>query len=180
MWPTFLVKIASLAELAAAIQLEVAVAEHLDHFRPQRFRRAAQRHVARRVGGRRFRAELDALLVHDALAADDDDVLLKVVEVLDPFDEQLHVERVLGDQDDVRLPVGRAERDVAGVPPHDFDDGDAAVAFGGGPDALDALRGDQDRRGITGRRVVDDLIEIEDGVATPCACSGSRACCRDP
>ena len=73
----------------AAIQLKVAVAEQLDHLRPQRFRRAGQRHVSRRVGGRRFRAELDALLVDDALAADDDDVLLQVVEVLDAFDEQL-------------------------------------------------------------------------------------------
>ena len=82
-------KIASLAELAAAIPLKVAVAEHLDQLRAQRLRRAAQRHVAGRVGGRRFRAELVALLVHDAFAADDDDVLLEVVEVLDAFDEQL-------------------------------------------------------------------------------------------
>ena len=95
MWPTFLVKIASLAELAAAVPLEVAVAEQLDHLRAQRLRRAAQRDVARRVGGRRLRAELDALLVHDALAADDDDVLLQVVEMLDPLDEQLDVERML-------------------------------------------------------------------------------------
>ena len=73
---------------------------------------------------------------------------------------------MLGDQDDVRLPVGGAERDVAGVPAHDFDDGDAAVAFGGGPDALDALRGHQDGRGIPGRGVVDDVIEIEDGIRT--------------
>ena len=100
--------------------------------------------------------------------------------MLDAFDEQLDVERMLGDQDDVRLPVGRAERDVAGVPAHDFDDGDAAMAFGGGADALDALRGDQDRRGVAGRRVVDDLIEIEDGARRACACSGSRAARRDP
>ena len=110
-------------------------------FAAQRFRRAGQRDVARRVGGRRLGAELDALLVDDALAADDDDVLLQVVEVLDPLDEQFDVERMLGHQDDVRLAVGGAERDVAGVPAHHLDDGDAAVAFGGGADALDALRG---------------------------------------
>ena len=83
--------------------------------------------------------------------------------MLDAFDEQWSVERVLGNQDDVRLPVRRAERDVAGVPAHHFDDGDAAVAFGGGPDALDALRGHQDGRGITRCGVVDDVIEIEGG-----------------
>ena len=84
--------------------------------------------------------------------------------MLDPFDEQLRVDRVFRDQDDVRLPVGGAERDIAGVPPHHLDDGNAAVAFGRGPDALDALRGHQDRGGITRRGVVDDLIQIEDGV----------------
>jgi len=35
------------------------------------------------------------------------------------------------------------------------------VAFGGGPDALDALRGHQDGRGIARRGVVDDVVEIE-------------------
>ncbi len=72
------------------------------------------------------------------------------------------VERMLGDEDDVRLPVRGAERDVAGVPAHDLDDGDAPMALGGRADALDALRRHQDRRGVTRRGVVDDLIEIED------------------
>ena len=54
-----------------------------------------------------------------------------------------------GNQDDVRLSVGGAERDVAGVAPHHFDDRDAPVAFGGGADALDALRGHEDRGRIT-------------------------------
>ena len=100
--------------------------------------------------------------------------------MLDAFDEHWNVERVLGDQDDVRLPVRRAERDVAGVPSHDFDDGDAAMAFGGGPDALDALRGHQDRRGITRRGVVDDVIEIEDGTRRRPLVVDSPVCCRDP
>ena len=101
---------------------------------------------------RRLGAELDALLVHDALAADDDDVLLQVVEVPDALDEQLDVERMLGHEDDVGLAVGGAERDVAGVPAHDLDDGDAPMALGGRADALDALRRHEDRGGIAGRR----------------------------
>ena len=63
-------------------------------------------------------------------------------------------------------PYAVPERDVAGVPAHDFDDRDAAMALGGGADAFDALRRDEHRRGIAGRGVVDDVIEIEDGVAT--------------
>ena len=35
------------------------------------------------------------------------------------------------------------------------------MALGGRPDAFDALRRDQHRRGVAGRRVVDDVIEIE-------------------
>ena len=72
--------------------------------------------------------------------------------MLDALDQALEVERMLGHEDDVGLAVGRAERDVAGVPAHDLDDGDAAMAFGGGADALDALRGDEDGRGVAGRR----------------------------
>ena len=67
-------------------------------------------------------------------------------------------------EDDVRLAVRRAQSDVAGVPAHDFDDGDAAMALRRGADALDALGGNKDRRGIARRGVVDDLVEVEDGV----------------
>ena len=104
----------------------------------QRFRRAAEHHVAGRVGGLGFRAEFAALLVHDAFAADDDDVFLEVVKVFDALDQQFEVERMFGNQNDVRLAVRRAQRDVTGVPAHDFDDGDAPVAFRRGADALDA------------------------------------------
>ena len=72
---------------------------------------------------------------------------------------------MLGHQDDVRLAVGGAERDVAGVPAHDLDDGDAAMAFGRGADALDAARPTRRRRWHSRACVVDDLIEIEDGAA---------------
>ena len=124
------------------------------------------------IGGFRFRAEFAALFVHDAFAADDDDVLLQVVKMFHALDEMFEVERVLGNQNDVGLAVGRAERDVAGMPAHHFDDGDAPMAFRRGADALDALRGHEHRRGVAGRDVVDDLVEVEDGVATPCVCNG--------
>ena len=87
---------------------------------------------------------------------------------------------MLGDQDDVRLAVGGAERDVAGVPAHDLDDGDAAMAFRRGADALDALRGHEDRRGVAGRGVVDDLIEIEDGAGRRALVAVAVLGCRDP
>ena len=83
--------------------------------------------------------------------------------MLHALDEQIDVERMLGHEDDVGLAVGGAERDVAGVPAHHLDDGDAAMALGGRANALDALRRDEHRRGVAGRDVVDHLIEVEDG-----------------
>ena len=82
---------------------------------------------------------------------------------------------MFGNENDVRLAVGRAERDVAGMPAHDFDDGDAAMAFRRRADALHAAGGDKHRRGIAGRDVIDDLVQIENRVWTPRACSGNRA-----
>ena len=63
-------------------------------------------------------AQLLALLVDDPFAADDDHVLLQIVELLDPLDQQLDVERLFRHEHDVGLPVGGAERDVARVPAH--------------------------------------------------------------
>ena len=83
--------------------------------------------------------------------------------MFDSFHEQVDVQRMLGDQDDVGLSVRCAERDVAGLPAHDLDDGNAPMTFGGGANALDALRGHHDRCGVTRRDVIHDLIEIEDG-----------------
>src|SRR5206468_2777329 len=57
-----------------------------------------------------------------------------------------------------------AERDVPGMAPHDFDNRDAAMALGRRADAFDTLRRDQYGRRVAGRGVVDDLIEVEDGV----------------
>src|SRR6266850_1857833 len=70
---------------------------------------------------------------------------------------------MLGDQNDVGLSVRCAERDVAGLPAHDLDDGNAPMTLGRGTNALDALRGHHDRYGVTRRDVIHDLIEIEDG-----------------
>ena len=69
-----------LGGFAAPIKLEIPVANHLDQLRAQRLGRAAQHHVAAGVRGFGFRAQFAALLVHDAFAADDDDVFLQVVE----------------------------------------------------------------------------------------------------
>ena len=108
-------------------------------------------------------AQLLAVLVHDPLAADDDHVLLQLVELPHPLDERRDAQRDLGDQDDVGLAVGRAEGDVAGVPAHDLDDGDAAVALGRGADALHALDGDEHGRGVARGHVVDHALELEAG-----------------
>ena len=66
-----------------------------------------------------------------------------------------------GNQHDVGLAVGRAQGEVAGVPAHDLDDGDAAVALGRGADALHAAGRDEHGRGEARRDVVDHLIEVE-------------------
>ena len=126
--------------LAAAIELEVAIADHLNEFRAEGFGSAAENDVAGGVGGFGFCAQFAALFVDDSFAADDDDVFLKVVDVFDAFDEAFEVERMLWDERDIRTAVGGAEREVAGMSAHDFDDGDTTMAFGGGADAFDALR----------------------------------------
>src|SRR5215218_844558 len=103
----------------------------MDHSLPQRVSRTSQGDVAGWIGGCRFRPERLAVLIHDALAADNDHVLLEVVEMPHSFNEALGIERMLGHQNDIRLSIRRAERDVPRVPAHYFDDGDATVAFGG-------------------------------------------------
>src|SRR5437667_8858042 len=68
---------------------------------------------------------------------------------------------MFGHQHEVRLAVGGAEGDVAGVPAHQLDDGDAAVALSRGANALYAGCRDEHRRGETRRYIVDHLLEIE-------------------
>jgi hypothetical protein len=114
-----------------------------------------------RIERRALRAQLLALLVDDAFAAHDHDVLLQLVQLAHALHQRLHPQRRFGHQRDVRLAEGRAERDVAGLPAHHLDDRDAAVALGGGADAADALGRDVDRGGVAGRDVVDDPLEVE-------------------
>ena len=120
-------------------------------------------------------AQLAARFVDDPLAAHDHHVLLHVVDFLDPLDDVLDVDRMLGNQHQVGLPVGRAQRDEARVPAHHFDDRDAAMAFGRGPHALDAAGRHEHGRGIAGRDVVDHLLQIDRGRGRGRIGSDSRA-----
>ena len=110
-----------------------------------------------------LRAELAAVLAHDALAADDDHVLLQLVQLAHALDERGDLHRHLGHEDDVRLAVGRGERDVPGVAAHHLDDADAPVALGRGAHALDALDGHVHGGRVAGRHVVDHAPEVERG-----------------
>src|SRR5436309_2515585 len=147
---------------AAAVELEVPVAEHLDHFRTQRFRRTGQGDIASGICRAGYRTELAPFVVDDAFSANDDDVLLKVIEIPDPFDNAFDIDRMLGNQNDVRLPVSRAEGDIPGLAAHHFDNRDAPMTLSRGANALDALCGNHDGGRIARRGVVDDLVEIED------------------
>jgi hypothetical protein len=99
------------------------------------------------------------LLIHDAFAADNDDVFLQIIKILDALDHPVQVNGHLRHQNNVRLAVGGAQRDVARMAPHDLDDGDAAVALRRGADAFHARSGDKDGGGIAGRGVIDDLVQ---------------------
>ena len=133
----------------------------VDEHVAQRVRGARERHVAGGVVGLALGAELAAVLADDALAAHDDHVLLQLVELADPLDEGRDPHRDLGHEDDVGLPVGGAEGDVARVAAHHLDDPDAAVALGGRPHALQPLDRVEDRGGVARGHVVDHAVELE-------------------
>ncbi len=162
-WPTFLVKIASRAVSARRNFRKYSSPNFSHEHVAQRLRGPGEHHVARGVVRGMLGPELLAALVHDPLAADDDHVLLQLVELPHPLRELGHVQGVLGDEDDVGLAVGGAEGDVAGMPAHHLDDGDAPMALGGGADAAHALGGDEHRRRVAGGRVVDEALEVERG-----------------
>src|SRR5439155_699037 len=147
---------------AATIKLEILISQHLHYSGAQCLRGPAQGHITGRIGRSRHSAKLAAALVDDALAANDYDVLLQVVQVSDTFDQQLDVERVFGNQDDIRLSVSRSEGDVAGLPSHDFDDCDTAMTFSRSSHPFDALGGDHDCGRISWSHIVHDVIEVED------------------
>ena len=152
-----------LRRLGPSELLEVVVAEVVDEHVAERVRGAREGDVAGGVVGLALRAELAAVLAHDALAADDDHVLLQLVELAHALDEGGNAHRDLGDEDDVGLPVRGAEGDVARVPAHDLDDRDAAVALRGGAHALEALDRVEDRGGVARGDVVDHAVELEAG-----------------
>ena len=105
---------------------------------PQRIGGAAEDFIAGRIGGRNLGAEFLALFVHDSFGANDHHVLLQLVNLHDALDKAVEIERRFGNQNKVRLAVGGAKGEIARMTAHDFDKGDAAMALGGGADALDA------------------------------------------
>src|SRR6185369_12902499 len=70
-----------------------------------------------------------------------------LVDLPDFFDDTFKLPGDFGDQDDIRA-TGNAgfERDVASIAAHDFKDHDAAVAGGGGLEAIDRFCGYFNRR----------------------------------
>src|SRR5260370_12866963 len=129
----------------AALASEIRVAHMLDKQFSQLLGRATQDKVAGRVGGVVLGAQLPALRVDDPFRASNDNMLLQFVDFHDALDQQLDVERMLGNKQNVGLAVRGPQTDVARMPAHDFDDADAAMALGRGADALHAARSDKNR-----------------------------------
>lgn len=84
--------------------------------------------------------------------------------MLDALGQNLQIRRVLRDQNNVRASVGRAERNVTRMPPHDLDDGNAPMAFRRGANPVNTRGRHKDRRGIARSGVVDNMIEVESGI----------------
>src|SRR5678816_1565771 len=100
--------------VATTIQLKVSVSQPLDQLRPQSFGSATECHVTRGIDGFGPGAELTAVFINNSLPADNDDVLLKIVEILHALDQQIDVQGILGQQNDIGLPVGCTQRDITG------------------------------------------------------------------
>src|SRR3954454_3854447 len=101
------------------------------------------------------------LLVDHPLAAYDHHVFLHVVNIEDALDQAIDIEWHLGDEHDIRLAIAGPEREVARMPAHDLDDGDPAMALGGGADALHAGGRHKDGRRNPRSHIVDHVIERE-------------------
>src|SRR6267154_6774607 len=80
------------------------------------------------------------------------------------FRKRLKVGRVLRDKNDVRTAVTGSERNIARVSPHDFDNGNPAVAFSGRADAFDTAGRDENCGSEAGSCVINDLFEIKDRI----------------
>ena len=92
--------------VTSTIELEIAIADHLNEFMSKRFRRAAQRDVPSWIGRPGLRAEFTTLLIHDSFATDDDDIFLQVIKMLNSLYQTFQIERMLRQENDVRATVG--------------------------------------------------------------------------
>src|SRR5271165_406731 len=121
------------------VLLEVLVADHQHHLVSHCFGCAAQRDVPRRISRLGFRPQFAALFIHDAFTANDNDILLQIVEMLYTLNEVFHIKRMFRHEDDVWTSVGRSKCDVAGMPTHYLDNGDLTMALGRCPEPFDAI-----------------------------------------
>src|SRR5580704_7693514 len=122
----------------APVKLEIAIPDHLDHLMAQGFGRAAQGDIPGRIGRPGFRPEFVPLLVDDAFTTDNNYVLLQIVELLHTLDQVFDIQRMFGDQNNVRAPVRRSKCDIPGMPTHNLNDGDSTMAFRRCPDPFHA------------------------------------------
>src|ERR1700676_4495413 len=102
----------------------------------QCFRRPAQGNVSRRVRRPGFCSKFVPLLVDDAFATDNDDVLLQIVESFYAFHQVLDIERMFWHEIVVWASGRRPEREIPRMPTHGLDDSDAPMAFRGGPNSF--------------------------------------------
>ncbi len=97
-------KIALLAESFSPGGAKKRSPKTLDQQVSQAVRRSAQLEVAGRIRRTLFGSEHFAALADDPLAADDQQIPLQVVNLLDSLDERVLINRAFRDEDDVRLP----------------------------------------------------------------------------
>ena len=91
---------------------------------------------------------------------------MDLVDLLNPFDDLVDVDRLLRYQHQVGLPVRRTQRQEPRLPAHHLHDRDTAMTFGRGPHALHAAGRNEDCRGVAGRDVIDHLLQIDHGART--------------
>ena len=94
----------------------------------------------------------------------DAEVFAAGVAQADQFGDLIDIDRDFRNQNDVGAAGDAAvERDPSGMAPHDFDDDNAVVRFGGGVDAVDGAGGDVDR-GIEAKGEVGAGEIVVDGL----------------
>jgi hypothetical protein len=123
---------------AAPIILKVAVGDHANHTIAQRVGRTCEHHIAAGIRGSVFRKFI-SLFVHYSFAANDHHIFLQVVQILHAIHKPIDIDGVLRYQNDVGLPVCCPQSDISGMASHHFDNGDSAMAFRRGADAIHTL-----------------------------------------